>query len=83
MIRIGNELEKEYGTRPRMDEIFRLQSIEALAYYYQEKLNSPQPLSTDTADSQTAALIHRIKNLSREEVQSLLEAKRKRNESIT
>lgn len=33
MVRIGNLVEQEYGFRPRMDEIFRLQSIRAIAGY--------------------------------------------------
>lgn len=37
MVRIGNRLETEFGSRPRMDEIFRLQTIAALAGYYQER----------------------------------------------
>ncbi len=34
MVRIGNRLEKTFGSRPRIDELFRLQTIEALAGYY-------------------------------------------------
>jgi pyochelin synthetase len=37
MVRIGNLLEKEFKSRPRIDELFRLQSIQALAGYYKEK----------------------------------------------
>jgi amino acid adenylation domain-containing protein len=33
MVRIGNELEKAFGFRPRMDQIFRLQTARAIAEY--------------------------------------------------
>lgn len=33
MVKIGNQLEKMFGFRPRMDEIFRLQSVNAIADY--------------------------------------------------
>ena len=47
MVRIGNRLEAELGSRPRMDEIFRLQTIAALAGYYEERL--PQRRTASTA----------------------------------
>jgi pyochelin synthetase len=34
MVRIGNQLEKEFKLRPRIDELFRLQSVQALVDYY-------------------------------------------------
>jgi amino acid adenylation domain-containing protein len=34
MVRIGNQLEKEFKSRPRIDELFRLQSVQALVDYY-------------------------------------------------
>jgi pyochelin synthetase len=36
MVRIGNLLEKEFKRRPRIDELFRLQSVQALVDYYQQ-----------------------------------------------
>ncbi len=36
MVRIGNRLEEAFGRRPRIDEIFRLQTVEALAAWYGE-----------------------------------------------
>lgn len=38
MIRIGNQLENEFGFRPGMDQIFRLQTINALAGYIEQHL---------------------------------------------
>ena len=35
MVRIGNRLEQAFGARPRIDELFRLQTIRALAGYYE------------------------------------------------
>ena len=37
MVRIGNRLETEFGSRPRMEGLFRLQTIAALASYYDER----------------------------------------------
>ena len=37
MVRIGNQLEQAFGVRPRMDELFRLQTIAALAGYFDER----------------------------------------------
>jgi pyochelin synthetase len=37
MVRIGNQLEKELKSRPRIDELFRLQSVQALVNYYDSK----------------------------------------------
>jgi amino acid adenylation domain-containing protein len=51
MVRIGNRLEAELGSRPRMDEIFRLQTIEALAGYYDEK--QPEQDAPTTGSDQT------------------------------
>lgn len=34
MVRIGNELGKEFGTRPKMEELFRMQSVRELAERY-------------------------------------------------
>jgi amino acid adenylation domain-containing protein len=48
MVRIGNRLEKTFGSRPRIDELFRLQTIEALAGYY-------APTEAGDADGLTAS----------------------------
>ncbi|MDJ0897297.1 MAG: amino acid adenylation domain-containing protein [Xenococcus sp. MO_188.B8] len=37
MVRIGNQLEEEFQSRPRIDELFRLQSIQALVNYYESR----------------------------------------------
>lgn len=43
MVRIGNQLEKEFGLRPRMDQLFRLQTVAALAGFYAEQLGQGTP----------------------------------------
>lgn len=52
MVRIGNRLEKIFGSRLRIDQLFRLQTVAALAAHYdkqtekspsQEASSSPQP----------------------------------------
>ncbi len=80
MIRIGNELEKEFGIRPRIDEIFKFQTIEALARYYEEKMpsrRSPENAESASDEDRTSELISQIKRLSPEQVKTLLERKRK------
>ncbi len=37
MVRIGNQLEEAFGIRPRMDELFRMQTIAALAEYFDSR----------------------------------------------
>jgi pyochelin synthetase len=48
MVRIGNLLEKEFKSRPRIDELFRLQSIQALVGYYKDK--EDQSISFEEGD---------------------------------
>ena len=50
MVRIGNQMERRLGSRPRMDEIFRLQTIAALAGYYAE------PAADDGSKAQSGPL---------------------------
>jgi pyochelin synthetase len=50
MVRIGNQLEKEFGFRPRMDQLFRLQTVDALARYYEEH-RKETALSPETVDA--------------------------------
>jgi pyochelin synthetase len=38
MVRIGNQIEQSLGIRPRMDQIFRLQTVSAIATYCQQQL---------------------------------------------
>ncbi|MEX2303773.1 MAG: amino acid adenylation domain-containing protein [Bryobacterales bacterium] len=38
MVRLGNALEKRFGMRPRMDQIFRMQTVAKLAEYYDQQL---------------------------------------------
>ncbi|HEX2186626.1 MAG TPA: amino acid adenylation domain-containing protein, partial [Chloroflexota bacterium] len=52
MVRIGNRLEAEFGARPRLDEIFRLQTVAALAGYYDRR---GQAASPGDAQGQVAA----------------------------
>lgn len=40
MVRIGNQLEQVIGVRPRMDQIFRLQTVDAITTYCEEQLGS-------------------------------------------
>ncbi|AFY87436.1 non-ribosomal peptide synthetase [Chroococcidiopsis thermalis] len=49
MVRIGNQLEKEFKNRPRIDELFRLQSIQALVDYYEQQ--ESKSVSSNTDDS--------------------------------
>ena len=38
LVRLGNRLEQELGTRPRIDALFRLQTVRELAGWYGEQL---------------------------------------------
>jgi pyochelin synthetase len=38
MVKIGNQLEKQFGFRPRMDQLFRLQTISAISQFYSQRL---------------------------------------------
>jgi SagB-type dehydrogenase family enzyme len=60
MIRIGNQLEKRFGSRPGMAQLFRLQTTAALAGYYEQQL----------LQSQTTA--QRIKQAISPDIESLL-----------
>jgi amino acid adenylation domain-containing protein len=42
MVRIGNQLEQQLGARPRMDELFRLQTIAALAGWFDARESDSQ-----------------------------------------
>jgi amino acid adenylation domain-containing protein len=37
LVRLGNRLEQELGSRPRIDELFRRQTVRALAEWYDER----------------------------------------------
>ncbi len=68
MVRIGNLLEQEYGFRPRMDEIFRLQSINAIAAYCQSNLEGDSteaapPESVDGVSSDLRRIIDSLETL--------------------
>ncbi len=43
MVRLGNALEKQFGMRPRMDQIFRMQTVAKLAEYYDQQLGQQVP----------------------------------------
>jgi pyochelin synthetase len=49
MVRIGNQLEKEFKSRPRIDELFRLQSVQALVDYY-DRQNEQSSSEQNTSD---------------------------------
>jgi amino acid adenylation domain-containing protein len=38
LVRLGNRLEQELGTRPRIDALFRLQTVRELASWYRDQL---------------------------------------------
>jgi amino acid adenylation domain-containing protein len=69
MVRIGNQLEKEFGFRPRMDEIFRLQTLNALADYCRENTTdsteseSNAPTGLDTIDARLKAVINNYEQI--------------------
>lgn len=66
MIKIGNLIEKEFGFRPRMDEIFRLQTINAIAVYCDSYLGGgADEASADEVglDSKTLEIIRSFKQL--------------------
>lgn len=50
MVRIGNQLEKAFKSRPRIDELFRLKSIQALINYYQKHNKSAAGLTSSPLD---------------------------------
>ncbi len=57
MVRIGNRLEDRFGSRPPIDEIFRLQTARALAAYYDRvEAVEAQSAPTDTSDPIAARL---------------------------
>lgn len=56
MVRIGNQLEKRYAVRPRMDQLFRLQTVRALASYYDEHLRSATQAGIAAVDQAGSAL---------------------------
>jgi amino acid adenylation domain-containing protein len=49
MVRIGNELEKAFGFRPRMDQIFRLQTARAIAEYCEAQTGQKATGKADAA----------------------------------
>jgi SagB-type dehydrogenase family enzyme len=61
LVRLGNRLEAELGERPRIDEMFRLDSVRALAGYYQKRRGArPAGAGSGSAglvDSEVAALV--------------------------
>jgi SagB-type dehydrogenase family enzyme len=59
LVRLGNRLEEAFGTRPRIDEIFRLQTVQALADYYEQRESEARGPAGDAlpADGSVAGLI--------------------------
>jgi SagB-type dehydrogenase family enzyme len=61
LVRLGNRLEAELGERPRIDEMFRLDSVRALAGYYEKRrggrASGTGSGSAGLVDSEVAALV--------------------------
>lgn len=55
LVRLGNRLEAAFGRRPRIDELFRMQSIDALVEYYVQ-LDDGAAIRP-SAVSETAAIV--------------------------
>jgi amino acid adenylation domain-containing protein len=53
MVRLGNALEKKFGMRPRMDQIFRMQTVAKLAEYYDRQLGRRQSAAATASDGST------------------------------
>ncbi len=54
IVRIGNQLENEFGFRPKIEDMFRLPTIAALGGYYDERLRenrTPAPSSDEGLES--------------------------------
>ncbi|MFQ5678529.1 MAG: amino acid adenylation domain-containing protein [Gemmatimonadota bacterium] len=51
MVRIGNQLEEAFGTRPRIEELFRLQSVAELIDYFETGEADPIPRAGATLGS--------------------------------
>jgi SagB-type dehydrogenase family enzyme len=58
LVRLGNRLEQELGVRPRIDELFRRQSVRALAGWYEER--SPSGDATPAPAEEPRTEIDRI-----------------------
>jgi SagB-type dehydrogenase family enzyme len=63
MVRMGNAFEKEFGFRPRMDQLFRLQTVEALTQYYQEHLKEKDPSAEAASQESNSGLDGDLKAL--------------------
>ncbi len=61
MVQIGNEIEKAFGFRPRMDQIFRLQSINAIAAFCDRELGGAD--SEETKDTGEIGLTNEIREI--------------------
>lgn len=59
MVRIGNRLEAEFGSRPRMDEIFRLQTVAAMSGWYSDQ-NTPEDVQDESPQSSGSERVDRI-----------------------
>ena len=53
LVRLGNRLEQELGTRPRIDELFRRQTVRALADWYDEQSGALREQGSPVAESTT------------------------------
>jgi acyl carrier protein len=86
MIRIVNLLDREMGFRPKMDELYRDPTVAALTRTYEQHLLRTQPArshatgtSAPSAMEKTARLLEKVKQLSKTEVEALLQASRGSN----
>lgn len=53
LVRLGNRLEQELGSRPRIDELFRRQTVRALASWYDEQSAAVGGQGTSEREPQT------------------------------
>lgn len=51
MVRFGNALDKQFDRRPRIDELFRMETLQALVEYYEEQAAGPVRTGQTTVDS--------------------------------
>jgi SagB-type dehydrogenase family enzyme len=57
IVKLGNRLEQEMGSRPRMDELFRLQTVADLAGYYDARALPVQSTATPAAAGSAGSAI--------------------------
>ncbi len=83
IVRIGNQLEKEFGKRPRIDQIFRMQTIGAIAEFYGDEIlvvnnDLNEQISESNETDKALKLLEKLDQLTEDEVKKLLEANKKK-----